>query len=155
MKNCRGIGLVGARVMSGEKSGVSARIRQQFPLVIYVHCFSHRLNLVIGKSCKVHQITLQCLGNIKSIYNFLNCPKKKVEFAQSIEKTTKESLKKRLKNTCETRWVERHEAVGTIFELLERTSVQFTFSARFQHGKTMMTQLKHKVFSIHCRRSNS
>ena len=70
MEKCRGIGLDGARVMSGEKSGVSARVRQQFPLVTYVHC-CHRLNLVLGESCKVKQITL-CLGTINSIYNFLN-----------------------------------------------------------------------------------
>lgn len=118
MEKCRGIGLDGARVMSGEKSGVSTRIRQLFPSVIYVHCFSHRLNLVIGESCKVKQIT-QCLGTIKSVYNFLNCPKKQVEFFKSIERTAIETAKKKLKNTCETRWVERH--VITFFELLEPT----------------------------------
>ena len=120
MEKCRGIGLDGARVMSGEKSGVSARVRQQFPLVMYVHCFSHRLNLVIGESCKVRQIS-QCLSTIKSVYNFLNCPKKKSEFNKSIEKTKTVTSKSKLKNTCETRWVERHEAVDTFYELFEPT----------------------------------
>lgn len=120
MEKCRGIGLDGARVMSGRKSGVSAMVREKFPLVTYVHCFSHRLNLVIGESCKVKQITL-CLGTIKSIYNFLNSPKKQVEFGKSIEKTTPETARRKLKNTCETRWIERHEAVNTFFELFEPT----------------------------------
>ena len=37
----------GAAVMSGRLSGVQARIRKLCPQAIYMHCFAHRLDLVL------------------------------------------------------------------------------------------------------------
>ena len=41
----------GAAVMSGRCTGVQSRIRELCPKAIYVHCFAHRLNLVIVDCC--------------------------------------------------------------------------------------------------------
>ena len=40
-----GLGSDGASVMTGSKSGVAARLKSQFPLLISWHCFNHRLEL--------------------------------------------------------------------------------------------------------------
>ena len=37
----------GAAVMSGCKNGVQKKFQDDVPQAIYVHCFNHRLNLVL------------------------------------------------------------------------------------------------------------
>ena len=48
----------GASVMSGCNSGVQALIREKYPQAIYVHCYAHRLNLVLPSKCVQPQISL-------------------------------------------------------------------------------------------------
>jgi hypothetical protein len=47
-----GLGSDGASVMTGSKSGVAARLKFQFPLLISWHCFNHRLELSVGDAVK-------------------------------------------------------------------------------------------------------
>ncbi|CAB4005602.1 Hypothetical predicted protein [Paramuricea clavata] len=47
-----GLGADGASVISGEWTGVQALLKQIFPWLIYVHCVTHRLNLVVVASLK-------------------------------------------------------------------------------------------------------
>ena len=47
-----GLGADGASVMSGEWGGVQALLKKTYPLLVYVHCVAHRLNLVVVKSLK-------------------------------------------------------------------------------------------------------
>lgn len=42
----------GASVMSGAVGGVQARFRERHPEAVYVHCYAHKLNLVLCYSCK-------------------------------------------------------------------------------------------------------
>ena len=51
LSNLRGQGYDGAAVIAGKVSGVSARILEQQPRALYLHCRAHNLNLVIS-SCK-------------------------------------------------------------------------------------------------------
>ena len=46
----RGQGYDGAGGMAGSVRGVVARIQREFPKALYVHCFAHKLNLVVMKS---------------------------------------------------------------------------------------------------------
>ena len=52
----RGQGYDGASNMASNRVGVQARIRQEAPLAVYVHCNGHCLNLVINKSCSLPQV---------------------------------------------------------------------------------------------------
>ncbi|CAC5397877.1 unnamed protein product [Mytilus coruscus] len=52
MDNLHGQGYDGASVMSGNISGVKARIQQIQPKEYYHHCRTHVLNLVVATSCK-------------------------------------------------------------------------------------------------------
>ena len=49
LQNCRDQGYDGASAMSSERKGVSGRILRKNPKALYVHCSSHRLNLVVAK----------------------------------------------------------------------------------------------------------
>ncbi|XP_065318813.1 zinc finger MYM-type protein 1-like [Gordionus sp. m RMFG-2023] len=42
----------GASVMKGHLSGVQERYRQNHKMAIYVHCYAHKLNLVLISACK-------------------------------------------------------------------------------------------------------
>lgn len=52
ISNCRGQGYDGAASMSSSRCGVQAVITEHNRKVLYVHCASHCLNLVISHSCK-------------------------------------------------------------------------------------------------------
>ncbi|KAJ8896571.1 hypothetical protein PR048_001915 [Dryococelus australis] len=41
----------GASVMSSKHNGVQAKIKEQHPQAIYIHCMGHRANLVITDAC--------------------------------------------------------------------------------------------------------
>ena len=68
--NLRGQGYDGAGNMAGKKSGVSSRILKLNDKALYVHCFNHRLNLVIAKSCNIQKVR-NLMGIIKEISYFL------------------------------------------------------------------------------------
>ncbi|KAJ8876078.1 hypothetical protein PR048_023987 [Dryococelus australis] len=42
----------GASVMSGKHNGVQAKIKEQQPQATYIHCMTHRVNLVITDACR-------------------------------------------------------------------------------------------------------
>lgn len=51
-RNIHGQAYNGASVMSSEKAGVQAKIKEISPLALYTHCYAHSLNLSISASCK-------------------------------------------------------------------------------------------------------
>ena len=48
--------MTGAGAIAGRTSCVAARTQKQCPLAFYVHCFSHKLKLVIVNVCQVQAI---------------------------------------------------------------------------------------------------
>lgn len=62
LRNIRGQGYDGCSTMSGCYSGVQTRIRQISEYAYYVHCFAHRLNLVIVDTCSRNVVIRTSLG---------------------------------------------------------------------------------------------
>ena len=52
----------GASVISGPFSGVQARLRAKSPQAFYIHCYAHKLNLVIA-SC------VESVGTVGSFFS--------------------------------------------------------------------------------------
>ena len=114
-----GQGYDGAAAMSGAYNGVQAKIKEYFPLAMYMHCASHSLNLVLSTSCKV-----QCMRNtqgiITEVVNFINSSAKRVDMLKnSITSTATTTKRQHLVKFCETRWVERHDSIECFCELYE------------------------------------
>ena len=63
-----------AAVMSGRCSGVQTRIRELCPKAIYVHCFTHRLNLVIVDVVHNTARADDLFILLQSLHNFLSSP---------------------------------------------------------------------------------
>ncbi|KAL4083837.1 hypothetical protein QTP88_029153 [Uroleucon formosanum] len=59
----------GAAVMSGHVGGLQVKVKELYPKVLFVHCFSHSLNLVLSQStsnikdCKIFFQTLIGMGS--------------------------------------------------------------------------------------------
>ena len=105
--NCRGQGYDGASSVSGYINRLSAQVHCINEKAIYTHCHNHRLNLVAAASCNV-QIVRNVLYQIKELSYFFNYsePRQKILDA-CVENYAPNSSKKKLKDVCRTRWVER------------------------------------------------
>ncbi|XP_078442358.1 uncharacterized protein LOC144712055 [Wolffia australiana] len=69
IKRLRGQAYDGASNMRGEFNGLQALVRSHVPFAFYVHCFTHRLNLVIvAVATEVHSIA-QLLCWVQQIFN--------------------------------------------------------------------------------------
>ena len=114
---CRGQGYDGASSMSSSSVGVQARIRQVSPLALYTHCQSHQLNLCIVKACSVPHIR-NANGVISEIAKFFNySPKRQRFFEHVIESVAPDEKKKKMKDLCRTRWIQRIDTYVVFYDL--------------------------------------
>ena len=58
MSLCHGLGFHGASSMMGKFKGCATVIHKKYPLVKVVHCFNHRLNLVLAKTCGIMEMKI-------------------------------------------------------------------------------------------------
>ena len=100
--------------MAGEKSGVSCRILKLNDKALYVHCFNHRLNLVIAKSCNIQKVR-NLMGIIKEISYFFNLLPKREQFLKDVKKLFDVGTKEKLIDVYLTRWVARIDGL-VVFE---------------------------------------
>ncbi|PNF14161.1 hypothetical protein B7P43_G13483, partial [Cryptotermes secundus] len=62
----------GAAVMASQHAGVQAKIREQYPNAIFVHCYAHRLNLVLAQSAKTISSARGLLSLLRDFdFNFM------------------------------------------------------------------------------------
>ena len=82
INNCRGQGYDGAGNVSGKNQGLSARVLQINKKALYTHCFSHRLNLVVVKSCSI-QVIENVFAQMKGFPGFSTCPNSVKEYSMN------------------------------------------------------------------------
>lgn len=152
LKNLCGQGYDGARSMSGHIKGVQSRIQALAPDATYVHCSSHTLNLVLNDSCAVPEIR-NMFQDVREITKFINdsCVRREM-FSQ----TNSESGDTRsLKILCDTRFIERHDALITfsnqlerIFECLEQIAASNSSRETTDRARSFMKKLLDSEFLI-------
>ena len=105
--------------MSLDKKGVQVEIAKHAPHAEYQGCCLHSLNLVICHVCQIKSIQ-NMMDSCRELYSFFdNSPKRQVCLNAVIGALSPENKKRRLKNLCKTRWIERHSTFETIFDLYE------------------------------------
>ena len=77
----------GASVMSGECSGVQARIREVAPSALYIHCTAHRLNLVLVDCVKSVRPAADFFSLLETLYVTVN--EKRDHSAQNVHSSYK------------------------------------------------------------------
>ena len=117
--NCRGQAYDTTASMSSNKKGVQAEIAKHAPDAEYQGCCLHSLNLVICHACQIKSIQnmMDCCRELYSFFD--NSPKRQSFMEIVIDAHSPDNKKRKLKNLCKTRWVERHATFETIFDLYE------------------------------------
>ncbi|XP_042146012.1 52 kDa repressor of the inhibitor of the protein kinase-like [Ixodes scapularis] len=119
LRYLRGQGYDGAAAMSGRLNGVQAAVLEEHPSALFLHCASHCLNLVLCDAATVPDIR-NCMSTVREICSFFRgSPIRSKVLVDKVGLLCPESRKRRLVSLCETRWVERHDCILAIIELLE------------------------------------
>lgn len=114
-----GQGYDGASTFSGCRNGVAVQIKSKFPKACYVHCASHKLNLAINRAMDV-QMVKNALSVVHEITKFFqNSAYTNDVLKNSIKVYMPDCKKTRLIGLCQTRFIERHDALSNFVELLE------------------------------------
>ena len=111
----------GAGAMAGKTRGAASRIISKYPKALYTHCAAHRLNLCVMKCCSIREVSnmMQTADRISRFFS--NSPKRQLFLEGWIESVLPEENRKKLKELCRTRWVERHEAFEVFSDLFMPT----------------------------------
>ena len=115
----------GAAVMTGERLGVAARLKEVNSKVIAFHCLCHMLAL----ACTDTTSDIDYIKNIelwvRQLWKmFENSPKQMAIFMKvqieiksvNLSDKSKKIVRKKLKKACQTRWLSFHAATSAIFD---------------------------------------
>ncbi|XP_066928330.1 52 kDa repressor of the inhibitor of the protein kinase-like [Clytia hemisphaerica] len=119
MNKLRGQSFDGAGNMSGAKSGVSARIKSLYPLALYFHCASHRLNLAVASSTNVRGVRnmMDSIRKCSEVFHF--SPKKTELLKQQIAALMPSDRRDTLIDVCKTRWLRRIDGLERVHEMMK------------------------------------
>ena len=103
--------------MAGKSKGAAACITAKHPKALYTHCASHRLNLCDAKSCTIREISNMMQSADKVSRFFSNSPKRQLALEKWIDNLFSNEKRRKIKEMCRTRWIERHEAFESFVDL--------------------------------------
>lgn len=109
LKYCRGQSYDNASNMSGRYSGLQARLKKNFPLIEYVPCAAHSLNLVGTNAAESCSSAVSFFGLVQSLYNFFSASTHRWELLSE-----KIDNKLTLKSLSTTRWSASADAVKVL-----------------------------------------
>ena len=103
--------------MAGKAKGVASHILSKYPKDLYTHCAAHRLNLCVMKCYSIREVSNMMQTADKISRFFSNSPKRQLDLEQWIDNVLPEENRRKLKELCRTRWLERHEAFEVFSDL--------------------------------------
>ena len=118
LEHLRGQAYDGAGAMAGKSKGAASHIITTQPKALFTHCASHRLNLCVIKCCSIREINnmMESAGKISRFFN--NSPKRQLALERWIDELfSHHEKRKKVKDMCRTRWVERHEAFEVFLDM--------------------------------------
>ncbi|XP_050053669.1 uncharacterized protein LOC126549154 [Aphis gossypii] len=111
ISDCRGQSYDNASNMSGQYSGVQARIKEINPLIYYVPCSAHSLNLVGISSAESCSQASMFFGFIQQLYNFFSASTHRWSILQLNMKHNANTIK----SLSNTRWSARADACRALY----------------------------------------
>ncbi|XP_066981204.1 zinc finger MYM-type protein 1-like [Macrobrachium rosenbergii] len=99
-----GLGFDGASVMSGGISGVQKRIRDKAPFAYYIHCYGHRLNLVLINVAKYVPQAAEFFSLFEELYIFASNSVVHEKFILIQREMLPEEQVRELQHLSDTRW---------------------------------------------------
>ncbi|KAL5268730.1 hypothetical protein ACHWQZ_G002542 [Mnemiopsis leidyi] len=132
-----GQGYDGATVMSSTRVGVAAFVKEKAPSADYFHCMMHKLNL--SAASVIDDLNIQhAHATVKKVGTFFNSSAKRVDLLKSCIAKEEDSriTKNRLLTLSVTRFVERHQAVGTMRNLFPYIIESLEIMETWESSKT-------------------
>ena len=99
----------GAAVMGSDLNGVQAKIREVVPEAIFIHCYAHKLNLVLSQAVSVISECNNFFSVLGSLSSFFSSSTKRTSMLDSI-------VGKRFPKLAPTRWNYSSRLVETVIE---------------------------------------
>ncbi|XP_078346379.1 zinc finger protein 862-like [Oculina patagonica] len=115
----------GAKVMTGPKGGVAARLKQLNSKLINVHCICHKLALACAGASDETKYIAQVEGVLFQLWKFFaKSPKRTAVLVKAQESWRKMNLSekarsvvaKKVRKACRTRWLSTSNAVDGVYE---------------------------------------
>ena len=136
-----------ASVMSGRLSGVQKRIRDKAPLAYYIHCYGHRLNLVLINAAKYVPEAADFFSLLESLYIFASNSVVHSKFLSIQREMFPNEQVRELQHLSDTRWWCRATScenallrLECIIRLLKETSADET-GARAVSARGLLAQI--------------
>jgi hypothetical protein len=114
-----GQGYDGASVMSGVNNGVQQIVRQSAPSAAYVHCYAHRLNLILVDACKHVQEASDFFALLQRLYVFTSNSVAHSKWIAVQQSLYPGEPVRQLQRLSDTRWVCRVAACRNIRDRLD------------------------------------
>src|SRR6218665_4085355 len=118
IKNCVGQSYDGASVMSGRLSGVQVRIKEHAECAENVHCYAHRLNLVIVDTCKADRHAADYFAVLQKLYIFVSGSFVHPKWLSLQNDLYPDEKPIELKRLSDTRWSAQISAVRAVISRL-------------------------------------
>ncbi|CAF1991735.1 unnamed protein product [Rotaria magnacalcarata] len=119
INNCIAMCFDGASVMSGRHGGVQAILRRNYMTrAIYIHCFAHKLNLVIRDVSKVVPYLPEFYSIVSKIYSYFHSSSVTSECFKSVQQKLMigHNISTSLKHWCDTRWDSRWSSIHALIQ---------------------------------------
>ena len=108
----------GAAVMAGHQNGLNKKVRDVEPSAIFVHCYSHQLNLTLQQSAKLIPKCTLFFQTLSSMASFFSRSPLRTDALQDF-------VQKRLPRVAPTRWNFTSRLVNTVMENYENLKTFF------------------------------
>lgn len=112
LANCVGISTDGCSVNTSEAIGAIQEVQKVAIHAVRCPCYNHQLNLTLSKTSKVQSVR-NAFGIMGEVISFFSASSKR-------NVVLKAELHGQLTQLCDTRWVERHDAVLQFLTNLEK-----------------------------------
>lgn len=110
----------GASNMAGRVKGAVARLKNKHPNIQHIHCLAHVLNLSIMGACN-NSFIQSMFATVQAVYSFFSQSPKRTSLLNLIVDECGNmgpNAKRKIRDICRTRWVERYNALESMLTLL-------------------------------------
>ena len=141
LKKCIGQGYDGASVVAGKLNGVQALFRDEHShLAQYIHCFAHRLNLVVLAIVHNMQPIFECFSFLQSLYTFISCATIHPIWIHLQEEKKLRTMT--LKAISDTRWSCQANMLSVVCSRIEVLFELLEIVAHHHHNKERINEAK-------------
>ena len=118
----------GASNMKGAHSGTQARILQEEPRALYIHCGNHSLNLAVQETCSTIKLLRDCFSETHRCATFFRESRVRSQILKDTsicldedeeQHTPTSSTCAKLRAICPTRFTVRHKAIKSLLDNYE------------------------------------